>query len=348
VLESISDGEAAGHFLADIAETALVQLLPLVEAEFATRHGRIAEGGFAIVAFGRLGGRLMSFSSDLDLVTVYSAPDGAHSNGDRVLDAPAYYIRLTQRLIAAIAAPMPEGRLFDVDLRLRPSGEAGPVAVAFAAFRAYQAGSAWTWEHMTLTRARPVAGPPELQEAIRGAIRETLTAQRDPAKLLADVVDMRRRIAEQHPPRNRWDFKYAEGGLVDIEFAVQYLLLRESARHPDVPTTETIVAIDRLAAKGVIARDAARDLGRAARLAWRIQGLIRLTVAGGAFKPEAAPFAIKRLLSREVARATGGRVRKVDFARAETILDSIFAASRRRFDEILGQPATTPTTEALR
>ncbi|MDB5394121.1 MAG: glutamate-ammonia-ligase adenylyltransferase [Rhodospirillales bacterium] len=335
VLESVSDGEAAGHFLAAIAETALVRLLPLVEAEFERRHGRVPGGGFTVVAFGRLGGKLMSFSSDLDLVTIYDAPEGAVSDGERQLDAQVYYIRLTQRLIAAITAPMAEGRLYDVDLRLRPSGEAGPVAAAFEAFWTYQAASAWTWEHMALTRARAVAGPRGCVNAIADVIRDTLTAPREPAKLLADVVDMRRRIAEQHPPRNRWNFKYVPGGLVDIEFAVQYLLLREAHRDPGLLTTETAVAIDRLAAKGLITAEAAADLSRAVRLAWRIQGLVRLTTQN-ALDPDAAPAAIKALLAREVARATGiADDQDVDFAQAETILDSILAASRRRYEEIV-------------
>jgi glutamate-ammonia-ligase adenylyltransferase len=338
VLESVSDGEAAGQFLAAIAETALARLLPLVEAEFADKHGRVPGGGFAIVAFGRLGGNVMSFSSDLDLVTIYDAPEGAVSNGERLLEAPLYYIRLTQRLIAAITAPMAEGRLYDVDLRLRPSGEAGPVAVRLSAFNVYHAASAWTWEHMALTRARAIAGPPELVDAITDAIRTTLTAPRKPAKLLADVVDMRHRIAEQHPPRNRWHFKYVPGGLVDIEFAVQYLLLREAHRDPGLLSTETAVAIDRLAGKGLIGRDAAADLCRALRLAWRIQGLIRLTTKT-ALDPDAAPAAIRALLAREVARATGiPDDEDVDFARAETILDGILAASRRRYEEIVRRP----------
>jgi glutamate-ammonia-ligase adenylyltransferase len=336
VLESVSDGEAAGHFLAAIAETALIRLLPLVEAEFEKKQGRIPGGSFAIVAFGRLGGRLMSFSSDLDLVTIYDAPEGAVSHGQRQLDGPLYYIRLTQRLIAAIAAPMAEGRLYDVDLRLRPSGEAGPAAASLAAFKLYHQASAWTWEHMALTRARAVAGSAGCVNEIADAIRETLTAQRDPAKLLADVVDMRRRIAEQHPPRNRWNLKYAPGGLVDIEFAVQYLLLREAHDDPGLLTTETAVAIDRLAAKGLISADAAADLSRAARLAWRIQGLIRLTTQE-ALDPDKTPAAINALLAREVARATGiADDQPVDFSRAETILDDILAASRRRYEDIVG------------
>ena len=341
VLESFSDGEAAGHFLAAIADAAILRLLPLVEAEFESRHGRVSGGSFAVVAFGRLGGRVMSFSSDLDLVTIYDAPEGAVSDGERQLEAPLYYVRLTQRLIAAITAPMAEGRLYDVDLRLRPSGEAGPVAVALKAFSIYHAGSAWTWEHMALTRARVVAGPAALAAAIDHMIHRTLTMERDPGKLLADVVDMRRRIAEQHPPRNRWSLKYAEGGLVDIEFAVQYLLLREAHRAPELLTTETATAIERLAAKEHMTAEAAADLCRAVRLAWRIQGLVRLTTQD-AFDPDAAPLAIKALLTREVADATGiAAAESVDFAQAETILDSILAASRRRYEEIVGRPAPT-------
>jgi glutamate-ammonia-ligase adenylyltransferase len=341
VLESVSDGEAAGHFLAAIADAALLRLLPLVEAEFESKHGRVPRGGFAVVAFGRLGGRVMSFSSDLDLVTIYDAPEGAVSDGERRLDAAPYYIRLTQRLIAAITAPMAEGRLYEVDLRLRPSGEAGPVAAALKAFGIYHAGSAWTWEHMALTRARVVAGSTALSAAIDNAIRATLTMARAPAKLLADVIDMRRRIAEQHPPRNRWNLKYVQGGLVDIEFAVQYLLLREAYRDPELLTTETVAAIERLAAKGHMTAEAAADLCRAVRLAWRIQGLVRLTTQD-AFDPDAAPLAIKALLAREVADATGiAADENVDFAEAETILDSIFAASRRRYEEIVGRPVAT-------
>ena len=345
ILESINDGVEAGRFLASVAETALARLLPLVEAEFATRYGKVPGGAFAIVAFGRLGGRLMSFTSDLDLVTVYDAPDGAMSDGPQSIEAPTYFIRLTQRLIAAITAPMADGRLYEVDLRLRPSGEAGPVAASLPAFRRYHASSAWTWEHMALTRARVIAGPPEHARAVEAAIRDALTAPRDPGQLVTDVIDMRRRIAEQHKPRNSWDLKYTPGGLIDVEFAVQYLLLREAHGDPGLLSSETTVAIERLAAAGYLSVAAAADLTRALQLAWRVQGLIRLSTQS-ALDPGDAPAAIKALLAREVLRATGldaeaAKAQPVDFAAAETILDSILAASRGRYDEIVGGPATS-------
>jgi glutamate-ammonia-ligase adenylyltransferase len=336
LLDAIGDGVTTGRFLADVAGAALARLPRLVEDEFARKNGRMPGGGLAVVAFGRLGGRQMSFTSDLDLVTVYDAPEGAVSDGQRALDAPVYYTRLTQRLVAAIGAPMADGRLYEVDLRLRPSGEAGPVAASLPAFDRYHLESAWTWEHMALTRARVVAGPDFLRRAVDAAIQETLTRPRDPGRLLADVAGMRRRIAEQHRPASRWDVKYAPGGLIDIEFAVQYLLLREAHRHPGLPATETAVAIDRLTALSILPAAAAGDLTRALRLAWRVQGLIRLTTRG-AFDPASAPAAIRARLAAEIgAAALTGPDADIDFARAETILDAILAAARFRYEEIVG------------
>jgi glutamate-ammonia-ligase adenylyltransferase len=341
ILEAISDGVEAGRFLADVAEASLSRVLPLVEAEFADRNGRIAGGGLVVVAFGRLGGRVMSFTSDLDLVTVYDAPDGAVSDHRRGLHASAYYTRLTQRLVAAISAPMAEGKLYEVDLRLRPSGESGPVATSLSAFDHYHAESAWTWEHLALTRARTVAGAAALRDSVENLIRQTLTSARDPDRLRADVIDMRRRIAEQRKPRSRWDMKYTPGGLIDIEFALQYLMLREAHSHPGLLTTETERQLHYLLQAGIIGSETALDLDRALRLAWRVQGLIRLTTDRG-FDPAEAPAAILARLAREVASAALPEPSpEIDFGEAETILESIMAASRLRYHEVLG---TTPET----
>ncbi|HTV87785.1 MAG TPA: bifunctional [glutamine synthetase] adenylyltransferase/[glutamine synthetase]-adenylyl-L-tyrosine phosphorylase, partial [Stellaceae bacterium] len=166
------DGSTAGGVLADIAESALAALLPAVEADFAAAHGVVGGGAFAIVAMGRLGSREMSLASDLDLILIYDAPaDSAGSTGPRPLAVQAYYARLSQRLISAITAPTGEGRLYEVDMRLRPSGESGPIASSLAAFAQYQRDAAWTWEHLALTRARPVAGDPTLCRRAAAAIR---------------------------------------------------------------------------------------------------------------------------------------------------------------------------------
>ena len=165
------DGESAGAAYADVAETALSALLPRVAADFADSHGTLAGSAMAVLALGKLGSREMTPTSDLDLVFVYDTAEGAEmSDGARPLSASAYYARLAQRYINALTALTSEGALYEVDMRLRPSGTAGPLAASLAAFRRYHDEDAWTWEHMALTRARVVAGPPALAEAIAATV----------------------------------------------------------------------------------------------------------------------------------------------------------------------------------
>src|SRR5205085_5523766 len=165
LLRRAVDGAAAGAAFTAIAETALAALFPAVNADLARVHGEVPGGAFAIVAMGRLGSREMSLASDIDLILVYDAPeDSLGSTGPRPLALSTYYARLSQRLISAITAPTAEGRLYEVDMRLRPSGASGPIATSLAGFAHYQRAEAWTWEHMALTRARPVAGDRGLWE----------------------------------------------------------------------------------------------------------------------------------------------------------------------------------------
>src|SRR5207248_2004315 len=162
------------------------------------------------------------FQDTLDLVLIYDAPeDSPGSTGSRPLPASTYYGRLGQRLISAITAPTGEGKLYEVDMRLRPSGESGPIASSLAAFAQYQRESAWSWEHMALTRARPIAGDEGLQRGVRDAIAAALRQPRDQRRLVADVADMRRRIAESVPRPSPWDLRNRRGGLIDLEFTVQ-------------------------------------------------------------------------------------------------------------------------------
>ena len=265
LLRRALDGAEAGAALADIAEVALTALLPPVEAELARRHGRVAGGAFAIIGMGRLGSREMTLASDLDLILIYDGPPQAEaSDGPHPLPVAGYYARLSQRLIAAITVPTAEGSLYAVDMRLRPSGEAGPIASHFEGFERYQREAAWTWEHMALTRARPVAGDAELCRRVSGALETVLRAPRDAGKLVDDVADMRRRIAEENPRPSPWDLKNRRGGLTDLEFIVQYLMLRHAATHPEVLQRCTIPALAELGTAGVLpARGTARaDRGR--------------------------------------------------------------------------------------
>jgi [glutamine synthetase] adenylyltransferase / [glutamine synthetase]-adenylyl-L-tyrosine phosphorylase len=329
------DGGEAGAALADIADAGLAALLPAVTADFARVHGEVPGGAFAVVAMGRLGSREMTLASDIDLILIYDAPgdapgDASASTGPRPLPASAYFARLSQRLISAITAPTGEGRLYTVDMRLRPSGEAGPIASSLAGFAQYQRESAWTWEHMALTRARPVAGDPALCERVASAIRGALTQPRDPRRLVAEVADMRRRIAENQPPPSPWDLRNRRGGVVDLEFTVQYLMLREAARRPEVLRRDPAAAIATLEAAGALAPQGARELGEALALLRHLRALLALLFEG---VPD--PAMLAGPAGATLARCAGA----VDFAHLEADMTAACGRVRACYERLIARPA---------
>jgi glutamate-ammonia-ligase adenylyltransferase len=286
ILRNATDGDRAGGPLSDIAETVIGELAARVEAEFVRGHGRLPGRGLAVVALGKLGGREMTVASDLDLIFIYDAPDALVaagswetqlSDGKRSLAPMHYYARLAQRLINALTVPTGVGRLFEVDMRLRPSGNSGPIASSLSGFRQYQEQEAWTWEHMALTRARVIAGDPTLAAEVEGTLRAVLTRRREPRALARDVADMRARMAQQLGSDREWDLKYVRGGLVDVEFTAQFLQLAHAADHPGVLATNTSDAFARLAAAGCLDSATAEALIEATRLWRRLQSLQRLT-----------------------------------------------------------------------
>ena len=278
LLEGYLDGAGSGIYLAAVAEVVLQELLPRVTADLARMHGAVPGGEAAILAFGKLGSREMTAASDLDLVLIYNAPPGVEmSGGEKPLAVTTYYARLTQRLINALTALTTEGSLYAVDLRLRPSGNAGPIASSLEGFERYQAESAWTWERMALTRARVVAGDPALTTAVGATIRAALTAPRDKATLLADVADMRRRLAAQHTKPGPLDFKHQRGGLVDIDFIAQYLMLAHASERPDILSLDTATALRRLHQAGFIAASDAQHLEEALAFYQHAHAVMRVT-----------------------------------------------------------------------
>lgn len=298
-LRGTLDPVAAGLDYSSIAEVSMRTLLPRVEKAFAQDHGRVPGCDMAIIAMGKLGGREMTATSDLDLIFVYETPgEGAESDGRRPLAASHYFARLSQRFINALTAPTGEGTLYEVDMRLRPSGRAGPIAVSFAAFERYQQDEAWTWERMALTRARVVAGPPSLEAGITQVIQGVLTQSRDPDALVRDVADMRRRMDAEHHTESIWEVKHLRGGLVDVEFIAQYLQLRHAHRHPDIVATNTAEALARCRDAGVIDRATASTLLEALALWQAVQGRVRLTLAApvSAQGAEDAPQSLRRAL----------------------------------------------------
>ena len=331
LLRRALDGGRAGEVLADIAETALAALVPAVDTEFARRHGRVPGGMFAVIGMGRLGSREMTLASDLDLILIYDVPpDGEASDGPHPLLVASYFARLSQRLIGAITAPTAEGRLYEVDMRLRPSGASGPIASSLASFAQYQRESAWTWEHMALTRARLVAGPASLQARIVDVIRSVLVSPRDARRLLVDVSDMRRRIADENPRPSPWDLKNRRGGLIDLEFIVQYLILREAASSPQLLCCGTEQALRAIGEAGVLPPPAQRELLDALTLLRDVQALLTL-LRGGLSDGEAFSEADAATL----ARCAGA----VDFAQLDADITAATARVHGWYRRLIGEPA---------
>jgi glutamate-ammonia-ligase adenylyltransferase len=228
LIDAAQDPLAIAEALSRTAEAALAVCLKGAETEFARVHGRIAGQDLLVLGLGRLGGGALTHASDLDLIFLFAdGPDGAQSDGARPLGTTLYFNRLAQRVSAALSVPTAEGPLYEVDTRLRPQGNQGPLAVGLASFERYQKQDAWTWEHMALNRARVLAGPPPARAQLEAILAEVLHTPRDPAKLKADVLAMRAEMAAHKPPRGVLDVKLQRGGLVDLEFLIHYLQLRE-------------------------------------------------------------------------------------------------------------------------
>ncbi len=330
VLTGTLSAAQAGSAYATLAQVVVRHLLRVVEDELARAHGRVRGGVAAVVALGKLGGREMTASSDLDLMLLYDFdPECDASDGAKPLAPSQYYIRLTQRLVAALSAPTAQGLLYEVDFRLRPSGNKGPMATRLAAFRTYHAEEAWTWEHMALTRARVIAGDPGFAAIVERAIRDVLVTPRDPDKLRADVVEMRDLIEQEKGTKDPWDIKQVAGGLVDVEFVTQFLMLRHAPEAPEVLATNTIAGLAALAAAGRLDATTAEVLAPAMRLYQGLTQALRMA-SDGAFVPKQAPRGLIDLLVRI------GEL--PDFAHLEAHLVETEKAAHLVYETLLGKP----------
>jgi [glutamine synthetase] adenylyltransferase / [glutamine synthetase]-adenylyl-L-tyrosine phosphorylase len=284
--------EAARQYT-DLADALLVTLWIEVVAQFITRHGKPPGQGAVVIGMGSLGAGRLTAASDLDLIVIYD-PDGVDaSDGPRPLATRAYYAKLTQALVTAITAPTAEGRLYEVDMRLRPSGRQGPVATAISAFEDYQRTEAWTWEHLALTRARPVAGNPALGDRVE-TFRAALLAEKSKGpQIRADVSEMRSRLAAAKPPESDWDAKIGPGRLQDIELIAQTACLLTGS---DARQTSTQIAAG--VAGGIFSVAEGEVLVRALGLYWQAQAASRL-LTGGTLDPETLGEGGTRVLLRE-------------------------------------------------
>jgi len=262
---------------ANVAEGAIMALAQATTAEFAQLHGEVDGSELLILGLGRLGGRALTHASDLDLIFIFDAPEGSHSDGAKPLSATDYFNRLARRIVAALSVPTASGPLYDVDTRLRPQGAEGMMAVRLAAFAAYQRDEAWTWEHMALLRARPVHGSEAGRDRLQATIAAVLGSPHGPAKVRDDAARMRADMEKHKPPSGPLDIKLGPGGLVDLEFAVHVLQLTHGVGFD--PRLE--FAMGALVDAGLLDSQADPDL----RLLSRILVTMRLVAPEGSVPP---------------------------------------------------------------
>lgn len=269
--------EALADHLSALADIILEATIPVCWQRLRKRHRE--RPAFGIVSYGKHGGKELGYSSDLDMVFLYDDPDP---------DAAEVYARLGQRVNTWLSSQTAAGQLYETDLRLRPNGEAGLLAISLEAFRKYQLESAWTWEHQALTRARYSAGDPALGLRFDEIRNEVLCLRRDPEALTRDVVEMRQKMYAAHGGKGpRFDLKHDFGGLVDVEFLVQYLVLGHAHAHPELTRNLGNIALLGIAAElGLIDAALARAAADAYRSLRRHQHRLRLDTGASALPPE--------------------------------------------------------------
>ncbi len=264
VLRGLIDADTAGRQYADLARAVLAVLWPCVQAEFARKHGPAPGRGAVLLGMGALGAGRMNARSDLDLIVIYDPEDVDMSDGPRPLAARPYFARLTQALITGLSAPMAEGRLYEVDMRLRPSGNKGPVATSWTSFQSYQSEEAWTWEHLAMTRARVITGDASLSQDVGGFLEDLIAHPRNAAQIADDVQNMRLRIADAKTPSGAFDIKAGPGLMQDIELFAQTGALLQGQMGADMQPGLTALTPN------------ADQLMQAHHLFWQVQTVGRL------------------------------------------------------------------------
>ncbi len=329
VLSDTLSATQVGKAYARLAEVMVSRLFEAARSEMALTHGIVEGAEVALLAMGKLGGSEMSASSDLDLILLYDCPeDVKQSNGAKPLSPSQYFIRLTQRLVAALSAPTSEGTLYEVDFRLRPSGNAGPLATRLSAFISYQAENAWVWEKMALTRSRVIAATDgDFKDKVNAAVDTALSQPIDPDRLRGEVINMRIRLEKEKGTKDLWNIKHVAGGLIDLEFIAQYLQLRHCCDRPGIRSTNTQEFFDRAAKQGMLSEADADILRPAIVLYQQLIQVLKLAL-NDQFDKQKVPEGVLVLLAR-----TGGQP---DFQRLELSLIETQQAVRTCFERLIG------------
>ncbi|MEX0695245.1 MAG: bifunctional [glutamine synthetase] adenylyltransferase/[glutamine synthetase]-adenylyl-L-tyrosine phosphorylase [Rhodospirillales bacterium] len=330
----ISAGQAAEHF-SDAAEAVLQTVIPETILEFEKAHGAVPGGQFCVLALGKLGSRELTPSSDLDLIFVYTAEEqDSPSDGQRPLPASQYFTRLGQRIINAVMSMTAEGTLYEIDMRLRPSGNKGPISTALDGFQRYYREDAWTWEHMMLVRARVIFATGEIGTGVEATVLETLMTKREAARTAADVARMRGRIEKQFSTACIWAIKQVSGGQVDVDFIAQYLVLIHASDHPDIISQDAGHVFRTATEKGLIDAEDAAVLEGAKSLYRDLQTFLALTIDGDMTDAKVAAFSAP--LREDLVRITGS----VDFEALTARLVQTQRTVRALFTRIVGDPAS--------
>lgn len=311
----------AGPYLSDIADTCIAALLHRVETAF-TKKRKLGHRALATIAMGRLGARELTFGSDIDIVFVYEAEEK-----DKLLGhTHELFNKLGQRFITALTALTQEGRLYEVDTRLRPSGLDGALAVSVEAFDKYLQESAWTFELMALTRGRVITGAPKLRERLQGIITQHLLRPREPAKIAADIIELRRKITREFGSDNPWNLKYAHGGLMDLDFLAQYFVLTHGPKLPELAGHSTAEVLTLLQKHKFLEEGITRELLEAHGFLGGLFVLMRLCAVGILDESQAQP-GLKTLLAEGL--------KLPDFEAVKTTLLAMLEKVRKNFDSIL-------------
>ena len=274
-----------GRLLTNLAELVLENLYSYVLRDFSQRYGVLEGSQLAVIALGKLGARELTFGSDLDIVFVYDG-DEHPSDGDKTHGPAVYYNRLVQRYITQLTSLDRDGQFYEIDTRLRPSGNNGPLAVSVEAFDKYFSESAWTFEFMALTRARVVLGDEKIKSQLEAIIQKNMCKKRDEEKLRRDVADMRGKIDQEFGTKNVWNVKYARGGMIDIDFIAQYLILLHAHDVPEIIKPSSLDVFTVARNKRLIDRAVAISLIEAYDFQSRLLNYLRLCQVSEKDTPE--------------------------------------------------------------
>ncbi len=297
LLKGMASVEQVGQFLSDLAGVVIEWVAESTSQEFAAQYGKVAGGGLIILGMGKLGSRELTFGSDLDLNFLYDADESAISDGERPLNASAYFNRLAQRIVGRLTALTKAGRLYEVDTRLRPFGKDGPMAVSLNAFARYHTESAWLFERLALTRARPVVVTDSTHVMVEKVLADLLSHPVPRADVVAAVQDMRRRIDESFRPSSPWDVKHIAGGLMDVDFVLQSFRLTAPEAFTSLPLGDLSAIPTLLAESQHLSAEVAQKLAEARHLQTVLLFFLRLC-GGNSFAEDAMPDALRMVLCR--------------------------------------------------